>query len=402
MTLNPSPVAEASSTLLAALQIPLRIRGTLLPNRVAMAPMTRYASPGGAPTAEVASYYGRRAASGLGLIVTEGVAISDPLAVDHPDVPRMHGEAALAGWRRVVEAVHERQACIWPQLWHQGVMWKVESGGPAAAQRRDDGVSAAHALRPSGIWGPADGTISIPEDARAGALAETRPMSDAQIQDVIDAYAAAARNAVALGCDGIAIHGAHGYLIDSFLWGFTNRRTDRWGGDPRGRAEFGSAVVRAIRCAVGEQLPIALRFSQFKMQDYRAQLAATPDDLGELLQPLADAGVDVFDGSQRFFDTPVFEGSPLNLAGWAKKLTGKLSMTVGGIGFGKSAGSARHIDDSQQSTNNLHRVLERFHRGEFDLVGVGRAVLNDAEWFAKARRGEPFAPFDPASLKRLT
>src|SRR5207302_10585987 len=124
-----------------------------------------------------------------------------------------------------------------------------------------------------------------------------------------------AHHAKALGFDGVAVHGAHGYLIDSFLWGFTNRRTDRWGGGLRARAEFGSAVVQAIRREVGEEMPIALRLSQFKMQDYRAQLAVSPDELEGLLGPLADAGVDLFDASQRFFDTPIFEDSPLNLAG---------------------------------------------------------------------------------------
>ena len=149
-------------------------------------------------------------------------------------------------------------------------------------------------------------------------------------------------------------------------------------------------------------MPIAFRFSQFNMQDYKAQLARTPDELGELLGPLADAGVDLFDGSQRFFDTPIFEGSELNLAGWAKKLTGKASMTVGGIGLGKSSGTAKHIDDSQNSANNLERVIERFERGEFDLVAVGRSLLNDPAWLAKAKAGEPFEPFDPQNLDRLT
>ena len=375
-----------------ALLKPLEVRGVRLVNRVVMAPMTRYGSPGGVPTDEVASYYARRAASGIGLIITEGTSVAHPAAVDHPDVPQMHGDAALAGWKRVADAVNAEGGVIWPQLWHQGPMWSVEYG---------EG-SVGRAMRPSGIWGPPDGMISIPASARDAALAETRAMSDSDIQDVIDGYAASARHVKALGFNGVAIHGAHGYLIDTFLWGYTNRRSDKWGGDPRGRAEFGCAVVRAIRREVGEDMPIALRFSQFKMQDYKALLAATPDELGELLQPLADAGVDVFDGSQRFFDTPIFEGSDLNLAGWAKKLTGKLSMTVGGIGLDKSRGPARHIDDRQQTTNNLPRVIERFERGEFDLVGVGRSILNDPAWFTKAREGVRFEPFDPQNLERLT
>ena len=75
------------------------------------------------------------------------------------------------------------------------------------------------------------------------------------------------------------------------------------------------------------------RFSQHKQQDYWAKLGQTPGELGEILNALADAGVDILDASIRGFDTPAFEGSDLNLAGWAKKLTGKISSTVGGIGL---------------------------------------------------------------------
>jgi len=369
------------------------LRGVTLANRIVMSPMTRYRSPCGVPGEEVPGYYRRRAENGVGLIVTEGIGVAHEVAVDHPDVPRLHGETALGMWRRVVDEVHAAGAKIFPQLWHQGVMWNVENEGTGSGRA---------SMRPSGLWGPPDGTISLPPQARDGSLAPTTPMSEEDIQDVIDAYALSARNAKALGFDGIAIHGAHGYLIDTFLWDETNRRTDRWGGDRRQRAAFGEEVVKAIRHEAGKEMPIAFRFSQFKMQDYKAQLASTPDELGELLGPLADAGVDLFDGSQRFFDTPIFEGSELNLAGWAKKLTGKASMTVGGIGLGKGSGTARHIDDSQNSANNLERVIERFERGEFDLVAVGRSLLNDPAWLAKAKAGEPFDPFDPQNLDRLT
>ncbi len=371
---------------------PFALRGLDLPNRVVMAPMTRYRSPAGVPTGEVASYYARRAATGLGLILTEGVALPHYAAADHPDIPRIDGVEVLQGWRKVIDDVHAAGGRIVPQLWHQGPMWNVEYAG----------TGTGNPMRPSGIWGPADGVISFRPEGREASLAPVPPMTDSDIADVIAAYALAARNAVALGADGIAIHGAHGYLIDTFLWDYTNRRDDRWGGDPVRRAAFGAEVVRAIRAEIGEARPIVLRFSQFKMQNYQALLADTPDALGALLGPLADAGVDLFDASQRYFDTPTFEGSSLNLAGWAKKLTGKASMTVGGVALDKARGNAKHIDDSQQSVNNLPLLVERFERGEFDLVAVGRAILNDPAWFTKAVAGEPFLPFDPASLERLT
>ena len=373
---------------------PFALRGMALANRIAMAPMTRYFSPGGVPGDEVPGYYRRRAERGVGLVVTEGIGVAHPVSVDHPGLPLLHGDAAIARWSEIVDGVHAAGAKILPQLWHQGAMWNVEYAGDPRGME---------AVRPSGIWGPADGVISISETSRDTAAAtETRPMSDEDIQDVIDAYGVSARNAIAAGFDGIAIHAAHGYLIDTFFWHETNRRVDRFGGDHKARANFGAEVVKTIRRMIGDDMPIVLRFSQFKMQDYRARLAENPDELAQLLAPLADAGVDMFDGSQRYFDTPIFDGSPLNLAGWAKRLTGKASMTVGGVGLGRTSGSAKHIDDSQKSTDNLLQLVARFEKGEFDMVAVGRSLLNDPAWLEKAIAGAEFSPFDRANLDRLT
>ena len=147
-------------------------------------------------------------------------------------------------------------------------------------------------------------------------------------------------------------------------------------------------------------MPILFRFSQWKQQDFKAKLAHTPQELEEVLGPIADAGVDIFDGSIRYFDRAEFEGSPLNLAGWAKKVTGKLAMTVGGVGLNKGMyDSDKH--GRADASDNIARVMERFNRGEFDLVGVGRSLLQDAQWTRKLRVGEPFEPFDQLSLKSL-
>jgi 2,4-dienoyl-CoA reductase-like NADH-dependent reductase (Old Yellow Enzyme family) len=370
---------------------PLKIRGLTLANRVVMAPMTREMSPGGVPTAKVAAYYRRRAEGGVGLIITEGAAVAHPAAVDTPAVPHLHGDEALAGWAAVFQASHSGGAPIVPQLWHQGVMRD-------ALPSPDPHIPS---IRPSGIWGPNGGTVSLDPEKVARIKDSTQPMTLSDIDDVIAGYAISARNAVGAGADGIALHGAHGYLIDTFLWHETNRRTDRWGGDLKGRATFAAEVVAAIRQEIGPDRPILFRFSQFKIQDYKARLADSPDELATLLTPIADAGVDVFDGSQRYFDTPIFSGSDLNLAGWAKKLTGKLGMAVGGVGLDQGK-RAHHIDSGSGAANNLDRVMERFSRGEFDLIAVGRSLLNDARWWEKAKAGAPFLPFDSNNLNRLT
>lgn len=374
---------------------PFSVGKVRLDNRIVMAPMTRNRSPGGVPNDAVIAYYRRRAEAGVGLIVTEGVGIQHGSALGggsmkERDVPFLYGDAALAGWRAVVDAVHGAGGRIFPQLWHMGPI-------------REDGTGPypqVPSSRPSGLWGPAGRRSTVPDDYVARVLPERKAMTDGEIADVIAAFADAARNAVLTGFDGIAIHGAHGYLIDAFLWAETNRRNDRWGGDLAGRSAFAAAVVSAIRGAVGGDVPIMFRFSQWKQQDYQALLARTPGELETMLRPLVDAGVDIFDASTRKFDMPAFDGSDLTLAGWARQLTGLPAMAVGGVGLDRdlygsyAAGGSAGID-------NLAGVRRRMTAGEFDLIGVGRALIADPQWARKAERGESFLPFDPATVRNL-
>ncbi len=376
-----------------SLSLPITIRGLTVPNRLVMSPMTRGFCPHGTPTAAVADYYARRAAGGCGLVITEAVGVDHPSALGdaglgEDNIPVLHGDAPIAGWRRVVEAVHAAGGSIVPQLWHQGPL-RLAGTGPNPD---------APTLSPSGLWGPPGRLTSLGAEKIPGTPCIGAPMSESQIQDVIDAYVRSARNAMLAGFDGIAIHGAHGYLIDTFLWGETNRRSDRWGGDRVQRTAFAAEIVRRIRAEIGDDLPIFFRFSHWKQQDFRAELAATPDELEQLLGPLADAGVDVFDASVRYFDKAAYPVSELSLAGWAKKVTGKLSMAVGGVGINKGMYDG---DKGVAAVDNIDRVVTRFMSGEIDLIAVGRALLGDAEWARKVIEGHAVMPFDPTTLDRL-
>src|SRR5204863_919932 len=122
-----------------------------------------------------------------------------------------------------------------------------------------------------------------------------RSMSDGEVVDVIEGFARSARAAMDVGFDGIAVHGAHGYMVDNFLWEGTNRRSDRWGGDHKGRTTFAVELIRAIRREIGPEPVINFRFSQWKQQDVRARLADSARQLEDILGPIADAGVDIFD-----------------------------------------------------------------------------------------------------------
>ena len=374
--------------LTAPLFQPFDIRSLRLPNRTVMAPMGRLFAQAGAPHPDAAAYYSRRVTGEVGLIITEATAVDHPLASDYPGIPVMHGEPALSRWKDVVEAVHAKGGFIIPQLFHQGMLRGAGAADPTMPS-----------LRPSGLVGDY-GPNSYQPGVIEAAAKPTQPMTDEEIADTISAFARSAANAVALGFDGIAIHGAHGYLIDSFLWDASNRRTDQWGGDQRERTAFAVEVFKAVRAVTPEHLPILFRFSQHKSHNYEASLVQTPDALESVVGPLADAGVDVFDASIRRFWQPAFEGSDLNLAGWTKKITGRPVIAVGSVGLSNSASDTFMAKDGSQ-VDNVGLMMDRFNSGEFDLIAIGRSLIGDPDYVRKLRTGETALPFTRDALETL-
>jgi 2,4-dienoyl-CoA reductase-like NADH-dependent reductase (Old Yellow Enzyme family) len=379
----------------AGLFQPFSVRGLTIPNRIVMSPMNRNAAPDGVPGEDIAQYYRRRVDGGVGLVVTGGICVDHPTSTgvyaDRPcAIPMLNDDASKAGWKRAVDLAHEGGGKIVAQLWHLGVMRTPGTGYfPEVAS-----------ARPSGIFGPSDGHTHIPPEFIARLSVPGPALTDAQILEIIEAYARTAREAVALGFDGLAVHGADGYLPDAFMWEKTNQRTDRWGGNRRERTRFATELMHALRREAGDAMPIFYRFSQWKHHDALATLADTPEELEDIVGPLADAGVDVFDAQQHNFNRPTFAGSNLNLAGWAKKITGRPSMTVGAVGLNVGLYDPNEVADTPvAAVNDLGTLAARFERGEFDLVGVGRSLLNDPAWANKARLGEPFEPYDRSSMR---
>ena len=255
-------------------------------------------------------------------------------------------------------------------------------------------------MRPSGLWGPGGGFSTVSPDYIPKVIAPTRPMTEGEIADCIHGFARSARNARDVGFDGIAIHGASGYLVDSFFWPQTNLRTDRYGGDMAARATFGVELVHAIREAVGPDLPILFRFGQWKQQDFMAKIAESPDELGVLLRALAEAGVDMFDASTLYFSAPAFEGSDLGLAGWARTLSGKPTIAVGGVGLSENLFKSFETGGAQVE-NNFYDAAARIERGEFDMIALGRALIADPDWPNKVRRGEKTLAYSRDMLMSL-
>ncbi len=372
----PAKVSEALDVLFQ----PFSLKSLRLKNRLVMAPMTRAFCPDGIPTADVAAYYARRAENEIGLILTEGVGLDRSASRHLSSVPVLHGDGATAGWTEVVSAAHRAGAGIAPQLWHVG--------GHADPLQRETVVHQLESA--SGLVGP---------DSPGG-----RPMSQEVIADTVASFARAARTAVDLGFDALEIHAAHGYLIDQFFWAETNRRRDRYGGPTIAeRTRFAAEIVAAVRAAVGPDFPLIMRISQWKLGSYEAKVVDDPRSLEIWLAPLVAAGVDMFHCSQRRFWEPAFVGSDLNLAGWAKRVTGVPTITVGSIGLDVDVMSTI---EGQQPTADFRRLVDlcrRMAAEEFNLVALGRVLLADAAWIRKVRSGNvaDVRHFDLASLTRL-
>jgi 2,4-dienoyl-CoA reductase-like NADH-dependent reductase (Old Yellow Enzyme family) len=227
-------------------------------------------------------------------------------------------------------------------------------------------------------------------------------MTQADIDAVIAAFAQGARDAQELGFDGVELHGAHGYLIDQFFWEGTNRRSDQYGGGLVSRTRFAVEIIQAGRNSVGPDFPLVLRWSQWKLQDFEAKIARTPQELERFLRPLVDAGVDAFHCSTRRFWEPEFAGSDLNLAGWTKKLTGKPAITVGSVTLNQDLMTSFGTSETAGVTN-IDNLLERLDRDEFDLVAVGRSLIVNPSWPGIVRRGAfgELQPFNRAVLAEL-
>ena len=353
---------------------PCALAGLELANRLVMAPMTRFYAPDGVPGPVNAAYYRRRAEGGMGLIITEGTFIDHPSASHNDKVPRFHGEDALAGWRLVADEVHAAGGRIIPQLWHVGAQRKAGEGF----------FPDTPSLSPSGLIGPGE--------------PNGEAMTQADIDAIVDSYARAAEAAQQAGFDGVELHAAHGYLIDQFFWEGTNKREDGYAGGIAERTRFGCEIVREIRRRVGPVFPICLRWSQWKLPDYNARLAHSPQELETFLAPLVDAGVDIFHCSVRRFWEPAFEGEARTLSGWTRRLSGRPVITVGSVGLAKEFIPGVRVDAEPEA---LDRVAELFARGEFDLVAAGRIVIPNPDWANKIRSGDlaGIATFTPATIR---
>ncbi|KAI9732075.1 MAG: hypothetical protein M1818_007670 [Claussenomyces sp. TS43310] len=231
-----------------ALFKPLQLGGIKLEHRVVLAPLTRMRSSKEsdgvwAPNDLNVEYYSQRASKG-GLLLSEATPISR-LAAGYPGVPGIFTKGQVAAWKKVTEAVHAKGAFIYCQLWHVG-----------------------RATIPSLLDGHrtvSSSDIPIKGKALDGSEYSDNPpkaMTEEDIVNIREEYAAAAKRAIEAGFDGVEIHGANGYLLDQFLHDNVNVRTDSYGGSIENRARFPLEVIKAVTAAIGPERT-GIRLSPF-------------------------------------------------------------------------------------------------------------------------------------------
>src|SRR6266404_5241465 len=211
-----------------SLNDPIRIGDLDLPNRVLMSPLTRArATVDRVPTDLMLEYYVQRASAGL--IISEATCIS-PLSVGYERTPGIWSAEQVAGWRRIIEAVHHAGGRIFLQLWHVGrISHPILLNGETPV--------APSAIAP-------DGRLSLLRPYQS--YVAPRALAHAEIACIVDNYRHGAENGQRAGFDGVELHGANGYLLDQFLQDSSNKRTDDYGGSIENRSRFLLEIVNTV------------------------------------------------------------------------------------------------------------------------------------------------------------
>jgi 2,4-dienoyl-CoA reductase-like NADH-dependent reductase (Old Yellow Enzyme family) len=341
MTTDSSPLFE-----------PFDLKGLLIRNRVAMAPMTRARSgEERIPNSLMAEYYAQRADAGL--IVTEATTISEQ-ANGWVQSPGIYSDAMAEGWRLTVDAVHAKGGRVFLQLWHCG--------------------RASHSSFHNGSPAVAPSAIKINEDyihtPKGKAPHEIpRALETEEIPGILEDYQHAAERARAAGFDGVEIHSANGYLLDTFLQSKTNHRTDAYGGSIENRFRILDEVVQAVATVwpanrVGVRLSPNGVFNDMGSPDYREQFtyAATQLDRHGL------AYLHVMDGLAFGFHEL---GAPMTLEEFRKVFHGPL---MGNCGYTKKAAEAA------------------VSKGHADLIAFGRPYISNPDLVERFASGRPLNP----------
>ncbi|MEY3747516.1 MAG: hypothetical protein RL194_975 [Pseudomonadota bacterium] len=335
---------------------PINIGSIALKNRIVMAPLTRNrAGEGNVPCELNVKYYEQRATAGL--IVTEATPISG-MAHGYPATPGIHSEAQIAGWKKVVDAVHAKGGKIVLQLWHVGRI-----SHPSLLPGNALPV-APSAIKPAGKAFTYQGLQDF---------VTPRALELAEIPGIIEEYAQATRNALAAGFDGVEIHGANGYLLDQFLRDGTNKRTDQYGGSIENRARLLLEVTEKVVAIAGAD-KVGVRISPLNpfndIADSNPQ--ALFNHVAEALSPFGLAYLHVVEGGMGGEKLPPFDFIALR-----ERFDGPY---MANLGYTKSRANAA------------------IAAGNVDLVAFGVPFIANPDLVERFAKDAPLNQADPKSF----
>lgn len=330
---------------------PFTLRGVTLRNRVVLSPMCQYMAEDGFVNEWHLMHHARFATGGLGLAVVEATAVTRDGRITHGCLG-LWEDRQIAGMRKIVETYHRYGVKTALQISH--------SGRKGSTERPWDGAGP---IPPRDVEGPWETVAPSALPARPGWHVPRALRSD-EIPPLIDAFRDAARRALAAGFDMLEIHGAHGYLIHSFVSPLSNTRDDAWGGDLARRIRFPLLVAEAIREVWPADRPLLYRCS---VQD-GAEGGSTLEDSATLARELKARGVDLFDcssggmvSSTTLGNLHPGPGHQVPLARAMREMAGIPTMAVG------------FITEAEQAESILRD-------GNADLIAIGREFIADPYW----------------------
>lgn len=336
----------------ARLFSPLRLRELLFRNRIFVSPMCQYSAVEGMPTDWHLVHLGSRAAGGAALVMTEATAVSPEGRISPFDTGIWSAEQA-AGFRSIAGFLRRQGAVAGIQIAHAGR--KASTDAPWRGGKPLD--------EESGGWQP----IAPSPVPFAEGYAIPREMTEADLERVREAFAAAARRGREAGFEVVEVHMAHGYLLHEFLSPLTNRRTDAFGGSLENRIRFPVSVARAVREAWPDPLPVFVRVSATDWVDGGWDLAQTV----ALARELKEAGIDLIDcssgGTVPYAKIPAGPGFQTPFAAAVRREAG---IATGAVGLITEPAQAEQIVST----------------GMADVVLIGREFLRDPYWPLRAAR----------------
>lgn len=339
---------------------PLVLRGTTLPNRVVVSPMSQYRAVDGMANDWHLGHLARFALGGSGTVMLEATAISE-------DARRTAGDLGL--WSDAHAEPIERIAAFLAENGSVPAIQLAHAGRKASERRPWHGETPIDdedlELRGERAW-----QASGPSRLRySEAWPEPRPMTVDDIASVVQNFAASAERAVAAGMQAIEVYAGHGFLLHQFYSPIANDRSDQYGGDAEGRSRIVRETAEAIRNAIPDSIPLIFRLS---ITDWLEDGWSVEESV-VLSKQLAECGVDVIDctsggiGGDRPVRFPLGEGYQVELSERVRKEAAIPTMAVGMIW------SAAHADGVIRS-------------GQADLVAIGRELLDDPNWAHHAAR----------------